>query len=694
MTFRAFQPNFSRGELAPELYGRFDTDAWNAGIKLGKNVIILKYGGLTKRPGTQLVAEVISGTTQRLVPFQFSLEQSYALEFGNGYMAPCALGGRVGSNYSISSPYSGAQLAEIDFEQTADTMYLAHLSHPPRKLLRAGHTSWSFASVTFGPTVEGPASCTAVNTTPNVDDDNDGTNFFPQPASYCVTAFDDDTGQESRASTSSTCTNDLTLKRNYNTVTWDATGATRYNVYKAENSQFFGYIGTTEATTFRDDNIGPALDQAPPEAYNPFPGAGDYPSTVTLFEQRSVWARSSKVPNGVWASRSGQLENMDRSRPLREDDSLSFTIVAGRVNSVNQLVSTTGLLGLTSDGVFSIDGDGKGGILAGDSPPAARRQIGRGSSRLPPLVVDNVIFYTPSVGCALRSVNYSFEVDGLKSNDLTIFSPHFFEGFDIVSWAYAQEPRSLIWAVRSDGVLLCFTWEQEQNVWGWTQCETDGLVKSVCSISEQGEDRVYLIVERKWGATTKRFVERMVPHRWDDVADTCFLDCAISAEFSTPQSTFSGLAHLNGRTDVAGIVDGVVVTGLTVSGGQVTLPASVGSGKKVSFGIPYSVDVELLPVKASVEGLGSTVGRKQQAGDLVLTLQDTCSIEAGIDADHLYLVKSRTSEAYASPDDLMNGDYVVTSEGKAGTAIGCYIRQTVPLPFTLLGAGRDMILHE
>lgn len=602
----------------------------------------------------------------------------------------------VARAYQVGSPYNGVELADLDFEQTADTMYLAHIDHAPNKLLRGGHTDWSFVEVTFGPTLAAPTSCAAVATTPNTDADNAGASYFPQPASYCVTAINDDTGQESRASNISSATNDLTLKRNYNTITWTASAdATRYLVYKANNDQFFGYIGTTDGTTFRDDNIGPALDQAPPEAYNPFLGTDDYPSTVTLFEQRSMWARTRNVPNGVWGSRSGQFENMDRSRPLRADDSLSFTIVAGRVNSINQMVSTTGLLALTSDSVFSVDGDGNGGILTGNSPPATRRQIGRGSTRLPPLVVDNVVFYAPSVGSSVRTIGYSFEIDGLKSNDVSIFSPHFFQGMGIVSWCYSQEPRSLIWAVRDDGKLLCFTWEQEQNVWGWTLCETDGTVLSVCSIAENGEDRVYLIVERTVNGALKRFVERMVSHVWDSVEESCFLDCAVSATFDTPQSTFSGLWHLEGRTDVAGIVDGVTVSGLTVTAGSLTLPSQVGSGRVVSFGIPYQVDVELLPFKSDkLPGVGSNMGRRQQAGDIVLQLQDTRSIEAGIDEDHLFLVKQRTSEAYGSPDDLMNGAYVVSSDNKAGNEIGCYIRQTAPLPFTLLGAGRDLIVNE
>lgn len=600
----------------------------------------------------------------------------------------------VARAYVVGSPYNGVELAELDFEQTADTMYMAHIDHAPTKLVRAGHTDWTFSSITFGPTIEAPTSCNATATNPNVDTENSGDNYFPQPATYVVTAVNDDTGQESRASNEDSATNDLTLKRNYNTITWAAvTGASRYNIYKADNSQFFGYIGTTEDLTFRDDNIGPALDKAPPQAYNPFPGADDYPSTVTLFEQRSIWARTRNVPHGLWGSRTAQAENMDRSRPLRADDSLSMTIVAGRVNSINQLVSTTSLLALTSDSVFNIDGDGQGGVLTANSPPAARRQIGRGSSRLGPLVVDNVVFYAPSVGTSVRTIGYDFAVDGLKSNDISIFSPHFFEGHSIVSWCYSQEPRSLIWAVRDDGKLLCFTWEQEQNVWGWTLCETDGVVKSICSITESGEDRVYLLVDRVVDGVTKRFVERMVSHSWDDVADCCFMDCAVSGEFAVPQREFNGLWHLEGRTDVVGLIDGMVVTGLTVSGGTLTLPDIYPAVSKASFGIPYQADVQTLPVRVNTQAFGSNIGRRQQVGEIALILSDTRTIEAGIDADHLFPVKQRTDEAYGDPDALMNGEYEIVADNKVGDNASVYVRSSVPLPMTILGIAVDPIIN-
>lgn len=128
MAYRQFQPNFSKGEIAPELYGRFDVDAWQAGLKKARNVMVLKYGGITKRPGTFYVAEVLDDSEPtRLIPFQFSLTQTYALELGQGYMAPCAFGGRVvetelaitaisaAANAQVTAAYHGYSVGDVVF---------------------------------------------------------------------------------------------------------------------------------------------------------------------------------------------------------------------------------------------------------------------------------------------------------------------------------------------------------------------------------------------------------------------------------------------------------------------------------------------------------------------------------------------------------------------------------------------------
>src|SRR3546814_17860071 len=100
-----------------------------------------------------------------------------------------------------------------------------------------------------------------------------------------------------------------------------------------------------------------------PICFNPFGDAGDYPSTVTFFEQRLMYGRSRNEPSAAWGSRSAEFENFDKSTPLQANDSLTFSIVSGRVNAINQLVSTTSLLALTSYSIFRVDGDPVGGYL-------------------------------------------------------------------------------------------------------------------------------------------------------------------------------------------------------------------------------------------------------------------------------------------------------------------------------------------
>jgi len=595
--------------------------------------------------------------------------------------------------YRAAVPYNGSQVGDLDYEQTTDSMYLAHIDHDPGKLVRNDHADWLFSTITFGPSISAPAGVNATATTPNTDAVNSGENYFPQPATYVVTAINDETGQESRASSASTATNDLSLKRNYNTVTWSAvTGATRYNVYKADNNQFYGYIGTTEDLSFRDDNIGPALDRAPPNAENPLSGADNRPSTVCLHEQRLLWARTRSAPNAIYASRVGvsQLENMDRARPAQADDAFSMAIVSSQVSAINQLVSTTSLLALTTHAIFTVDGDGNGGVLTGNSPPAARKEISRGATRLRALAIDNAIFHAPAVGFAVRAIGYSFELDGNRSNDVTIFSPHLFEDYQIVDWAYAAEPRSIIWVVRSDGKLLAFTWEQEQNVWGWTVCETQGLYKGVAVITEEGEDRAYFEVERVINGQTRRFIERMASHLWEDPADACWLDCSVSGEFEEPRNSFGGLFHLEGE-EVAVQADGAAYSGLTVTNGVVTLPGGA-TASKVTIGLPYTTRIHTLPYRYNGQQ-GTNLGRRQQPGDVVLQVRQTSNIKAGIPGK-LYAVKQKLGLGGDPLRPIDGFTDPLTMANKAGEDIEIVVEQTLPSNFELLAIAMEPAVAE
>jgi hypothetical protein len=594
--------------------------------------------------------------------------------------------------YRVGSPYNAVDLPEVDFEQSADTMYLAHLNYAPTKLIRYAHDHWEFVTIAFGPTIAAPAAPTVT-----VNDPNQGSepgDFAPTFQRYAVTTIDDDSGQESRASASTQVNNDLTLKGNNNFLTWPVvSGADRYRVFRSDNQQDFGYIGTTISAAFTDDNIGPDLTDTPPVGDNPFTGQGNNPSTVTFFEQRLMYGRSLNRPNAVWGSRVGDFENFDISRPLKASDALSFALVAGRVNAVNQLVSVSELLALTSDSVFKITGGGNGDSLT-PTQIVSRRQVGRGSSRLGPIVCDNVVFYRPSVGSSVRALGYSFEQDGFQSNDVTIFSPHLFEDIDIVGWAYAQEPRSILWAWGSDGLLRAFTWEQEQQVWGWTLCDVGGFVESGCVISEQAvsgriEDRLYLAVRRTIGGVEKRYIERMAAAYWDEVDDGCFVDCGVTYRFDEPTPILTGLDHLEGET-LSALADGNVVEGLVVEAGSVTLP---NPALRVTIGLPYTALLETLPLSTQTQQ-GSVVARKSTTAEAVVRVVKSRGIWAGPTEEKQYEVKPRTNEDLGAPAALKTGNYLLASAPVTKDEVSFVVTAPYPLPASISAIYLDPVIAD
>jgi hypothetical protein len=94
MAYRAALSNFTKGEISPEAEARFELPVYQAAVRTARNVKIQRTGGLKKRMGTRFVAEALSASA-RLIPFQFSDDQAYVLEFGQALMRPLALGGRV-----------------------------------------------------------------------------------------------------------------------------------------------------------------------------------------------------------------------------------------------------------------------------------------------------------------------------------------------------------------------------------------------------------------------------------------------------------------------------------------------------------------------------------------------------------------------------------------------------------------------
>jgi len=89
---------FATGELAPSLYGRVDIDRQRIASSTSRNMAVDYRGAAISRAGTKFVGfskQTGRDFPPRLIPFQFSIKQGLALEFGHRYMRVIADGGFV-----------------------------------------------------------------------------------------------------------------------------------------------------------------------------------------------------------------------------------------------------------------------------------------------------------------------------------------------------------------------------------------------------------------------------------------------------------------------------------------------------------------------------------------------------------------------------------------------------------------------
>lgn len=96
MPYTGGQPAFSGGEIGENLLGRSDTQKYQTALRRARNVLLSTSGGFYNRPGLLDCGAIRTPNAKaRLIPFQFSVSQAYAIELGHLTMRFVANGGYV-----------------------------------------------------------------------------------------------------------------------------------------------------------------------------------------------------------------------------------------------------------------------------------------------------------------------------------------------------------------------------------------------------------------------------------------------------------------------------------------------------------------------------------------------------------------------------------------------------------------------
>lgn len=154
---KTLQTNFAAGELAPELDARQDTDQYQSGARSLRNRRVLIGGGVKRRPGMldqadlparpQLAELIVNQTTQYVLAFSTERMDAYLKDNDTGEL--------TASGELTGCPWTAAQVPDLIWFGSGNTLFVVHQDMPPQVISRTGTSAWSRAAYAFA---TGPAS--------------------------------------------------------------------------------------------------------------------------------------------------------------------------------------------------------------------------------------------------------------------------------------------------------------------------------------------------------------------------------------------------------------------------------------------------------------------------------------------------------------------------------------------------------
>lgn len=438
-------------------------------------------------------------------------------------------------------------------------------------------------------------------------------------------------------------------------------GVLNYVIYK-EVGGVYGKIGVSTKTSFNDVGFTPDLTNQPMAYSDLFMFTDGWPSCVAFNDQRLAFGNSNNSPQTIWCSRIADYYNFAARGQILDDDPITFTIAGTNVDPIRHLVPSRVLLCMSQSSEVVAEGIGANTFVPGGV--SVHQDAHNGSGTLKPVTVNNSIIFTQKDMRVLRDLFYSFQLNSYDSTDLTSLCAHLFTGQTIVDMAYQKSPNSIIWMVRSDGVLLSCTYVKDQSILAFATHDTHGLVENVCCIPEGDETALYLCVKRTSryaqvvsGTVSHRFIERMATRVIadpTDISDSIFVDAALTYDGRNTSATTlnytgshtaggAGTLTATANTFIAGDVGNVFcLYGLNSSGDRVCVQCTV-TGYTSATQVSVLVDID---VPTTIYGTPTTDWAR--AVSQVAGLWPLASEEVSVTGDG-WVVANPNNDTYGDP---------------------------------------------
>jgi len=625
--------NFNGGEIGPDLYGRGDLRAYENGAAKLRNVFLHPTGGVTRRAGLAYV-DTARGSG-RLIAFEFNTEQVYLLVLSDLYMDVYRDGVKVAS---LATPWSEAQLSQINWTQSADTLLVSHPDVSLRKITRSSDTSWTILEWEF--LIE--------------------TDALRQPFHKF--------GGTDVTLTASATTGSITLTASSDVFVSGHVGA-RFRVEKKQ-VEITGITSATVAVALVKETL---TSTAATKDWDEqvFSSVRGWPVSAAFHQDRLVIGGSRDLPNRLWLSKSSDLFNFDLGTGL-DDEAIDFDILSDQVNAIRAVFSGRHLQIFTSGAEWMVTGD----PLTPNSVQLKRQtRIGSSVDRsVRPLDVDGATLFVARNSQEIREFLFTDVEQAYQASDLSLLARHLIntpvdQDFD--------QLRRLMHVVMSNGDMGTLTLYRAEQVTAWTLQQTAGSFLSVAV----ADSDVYVLVSRAGGVFVEKF------------DDTLATDSALKGTSVTETDAWSGLDHLEGET-LKVRADGSVQADRVVTGGAITIESPALS---VEAGLAFTHEIEPLPPAIrSARGAGQGMAMRLIEATFRLRDSSMLRVDTGKGFSEVPMKTVGGIGLLDSAPPVFTGDKRIRAMGwrREGTTPLWRVAQDAPLPSTILSVTTEVKVND
>jgi hypothetical protein len=572
--FVNLQTNFSTGELDPLLRARVDLEQYNNALSKATNVVIQPQGGLKRRPGLKNIYELPASTANgvRMVPFEFSVDDSYMLVFVDLRMYVFKAGVLVTNINATGNPYLvttivSANLAELHWTQSADTLILTHPNINPIRIVRgATDASWTIGNLAFTSIPDYAFTLTITN-----------------PAGTI---------------TPSSVSGNITITAS-SSVFSAATVGQYINAVPQGRARVVGFTSGTVVTAivefpfFNTSAIANGSWDVE-SGYEPvWSVTRGYPRTVVFHEGRLYFGGSKSRPSTVWGSKIGLYFDFKITEAL-DDDAVEATLDTSQLNVIVDMISGRDFQVFTTGAEFYVP-------QAGTDPITPTtflfKSISKNGTKPGTRVeaLDSGTVFIQRQGKALNEFLFSDSQLTYVTQRISLLCGHLLKGPSRLTLRRAtdtDEGDLLLITNTDDGTMSVFSILKSQQVVAPSEFITDG------SFLDVGVDvtRILTVTERTFDSVDKYYVELF--------SEDIYTDCAFTGGAAAGATS---LPHEGKSLEV--ICDGVPQGTETVVSGSVTFDRA--STTRYEVGLPYTVLAKTMPVELRLQ-TGSRVSFKKR----------------------------------------------------------------------------------